>query len=85
MRRRDLRLFETGTLQWRYSEHPARDMTTDTTQPATATSMSAEEAQARQAAYAARRRRWAEEVGRPYDPDPDVRPPPGELDAEPDE
>ena len=47
--------------------------------------MSLEEAQARQATYAARRRQWAEEVGRPYEPDPDVRPPPGELDAEPDE
>ena len=38
-----------------------------------------------QDAYAARRRAWAEAVGRPYASDPDLRPPPGELDAEADE
>ncbi len=38
-----------------------------------------------QAAYAASRRDWAERVGRPYQDDPDRRPPPGALDAEPDE
>jgi hypothetical protein len=44
------------------------------------------EAARRQALYAASRRAWAEEVGRPYDDDePDHRPPPGELDAEADE
>ncbi len=38
-----------------------------------------------QATYAASRREWAERVGRPYQDDPDRRPPPGALDAEPDE
>jgi hypothetical protein len=38
-----------------------------------------------QAAYAAARRAWAEQVGRPYQEDPDRRPPPGELDAASDE
>lgn len=38
-----------------------------------------------QKAYAAKRRVWAEVVGRPYGNEPDLRPPPGELDAEPDE
>jgi hypothetical protein len=38
-----------------------------------------------QAAYAASRRDWAERVGRPYQDDPDRRPPPGELDAMADE
>ena len=43
--------------------------------------------------YASRRRRWALVVGRPYPQDRpdlepgdhDLRPPPGEIDAEPDE
>ena len=48
-------------------------------------SMTIEEANRRQAAYAASRRDWAERVGRPYDEEPDPRPPPGELDAEADE
>jgi hypothetical protein len=38
-----------------------------------------------QEAYAASRRDWAKAVGRPYAPDEDPRPPPGELDAGPDE
>jgi len=38
-----------------------------------------------QKAYAAKRRAWAKAVGRPYEPDSDPRPPPGELDAGPDE
>jgi hypothetical protein len=38
-----------------------------------------------QAAYAAARRAWAEQVGRPYQEDPDRRPPPGDLDAASDE
>ncbi len=45
--------------------------------------MSQTDADDRQAAYAAKRRAWAETVGRPYAGDP--RPPPGEVDAEPDE
>jgi len=44
-----------------------------------------EQARRRQKAYARKRRAWAEAVGRPYLPEPDVRPPPGELDAEADE
>ena len=47
--------------------------------------MTIEEADRRQAAYAASRRDWAERVGRPYDEEPDPRPPPGELDAEAEE
>jgi hypothetical protein len=47
--------------------------------------MTAAEAERRQAAYAASRRAWAEAVGRPYQDDPDLRPPPGELDGEADE
>ena len=47
--------------------------------------MTAAEAEARQAAYAASRRAWANAVGRPYEDDPDPRPPPGEVDAAPDE
>jgi len=39
----------------------------------------------RQEAYAAKRRAWAEAVGRPYTRENDPRPPPGELDAGPDE
>jgi hypothetical protein len=42
-------------------------------------------AQQRQAQYAARRRDWAERVGRPYHADADQRPPPGELDVADDE
>ena len=38
-----------------------------------------------QKAYAAKRRAWARAVGRPYERDKDPRPPPGELDAGPDE
>jgi hypothetical protein len=38
-----------------------------------------------QRAYAAHRRAWADAVGRPYKGDEDPRPPPGELDAGPDE
>jgi hypothetical protein len=47
--------------------------------------MSLKEAERRQRAYAAHRRAWAEAVGRPYTRDEDPRPPPGELDAGPDE
>ena len=47
--------------------------------------LSPREAERRQRAYAAHRRAWAEAVGRPYLGDDDSRPPPGELDAEPDE
>ena len=43
------------------------------------------EADRRQRAYADHRRAWAEAVGRPYKGDEDPRPPPGELDAGPDE
>jgi hypothetical protein len=43
--------------------------------------MTVAEAKRRQTAYAASRRAWAEAVGRPYDNAPDLRPPPGELDA----
>jgi len=43
------------------------------------------EAERRQAAYAASRREWAERIGRPYEDEPDVRPPPGELDVDADE
>jgi hypothetical protein len=43
------------------------------------------QAKRRQQAYAASRRAWAEAVGRPYGDESDPRPPPGELDAEPDE
>jgi hypothetical protein len=38
-----------------------------------------------QKAYEASRKKWAKAVGRPYDGDADHRPPPGEVDAEPDE
>ena len=44
-----------------------------------------DEAARRQSAYAAQRRAWAEAVGRPYKGDEDLRPPPGEVDAGPDE
>jgi hypothetical protein len=47
--------------------------------------LSRTEAERRQRAYAAHRRAWAEAVGRPYKGDEDPRPPPGELDAGPDE
>ncbi len=48
--------------------------------------LSAKEALKRQRAYAAKRRAWAKEVGRPYTrADRDPRPPPGELDVGPDE
>ena len=43
------------------------------------------EAERRQAAYAASRRAWAEAVGRPYEDESDLRPPPGEVDAAADE
>jgi hypothetical protein len=49
------------------------------------TSMTPSEAERRQAAYAASRRAWAEAVGRPYEEKPDLRPPPGEVDAAADE
>jgi len=44
-----------------------------------------EQARRLQKAYAKKRRLWAEAVGRPYVGKPDLRPPPGELDAEADE
>jgi hypothetical protein len=47
--------------------------------------LSPDEAERRQRAYAAQRRVWAEAVGRPYRRREDPRPPPGELDAGPDE
>jgi hypothetical protein len=47
--------------------------------------MTPAEAERRQAAYAASRRAWAEAVGRPYEDKPDLRPPPGEVDAAADE
>ena len=47
--------------------------------------MTPAEAERRQAAYAASRRAWAEAVGRPYEDEPDLRPPPGEVDAAADE
>ena len=47
--------------------------------------MPPEEARRRQKAYAAHRRAWAEAVGRPYKNDEDPRPPPGEVDAGPEE
>jgi hypothetical protein len=53
--------------------------------PQNHTPLSPAEAEARQAAYAAQRRAWAASVGRPYEDEPDPRPPPGELDAAPDE
>jgi hypothetical protein len=45
----------------------------------------AERSQRLQKAYQASRKKWAKAVGRPYDGDADHRPPPGELDVEPDE
>ncbi len=51
--------------------------------PAIATGMAL--AEKRQRTYAASRRAWAKAVGRPYTRDNDPRPPPGELDAGPDE
>ena len=47
--------------------------------------MSPELAAKRQKAYVAKRRAWARLVGRPYERDKDPRPPPGELDADPEE
>ena len=47
--------------------------------------MTSKAARKLQEAYAAKRRAWAKAVGRPYKPDEDPRPPPGELDAGPDE
>jgi hypothetical protein len=47
--------------------------------------MSPAEARRRQQDYAAHRRVWAEAVGRPYAGDEDSRPPPGEVDAGPEE
>ncbi len=41
----------------------------------------AERARRLQSAYEDSRRLWAQAVGRPYDGDPDLRPPPGEVDA----
>ena len=43
------------------------------------------EAERRQRAYAAQRRAWADAVGRPYVGGDDLRPPPGEVDAGPEE
>ncbi len=47
--------------------------------------LTVDEAARRQRAYADSRRAWAEAVGRPYKGDEDLRPPPGEVDAGPDE
>ncbi|HEY5288948.1 MAG TPA: hypothetical protein VIJ59_02825 [Caulobacteraceae bacterium] len=47
--------------------------------------LSVKQAERRQKSYADHRRDWAEAVGRPYLGDEDPRPPPGELDAGPDE
>jgi hypothetical protein len=57
---------------------PAR---TEFLSPAAEGAMTELEAERRQMAYAASRREWAERVGRPYEVEPDPRPPPGELDA----
>jgi len=46
--------------------------------------MTAKKAQELQKAYAAKRKAWARAVGRSYPKHRDPRPPPGELDAEPD-
>jgi hypothetical protein len=45
--------------------------------------MTPKQAQERQKAYAAERRAWARAVGRPYPKRRDPRPPPGEIDGEP--
>jgi len=47
--------------------------------------MTPEAATKLQKAYVAKRRAWAKAVGRPYERDKDPRPPPGELDAGPEE
>ncbi len=47
--------------------------------------MTAEAAAKLQKAYAMKRRAWAKLAGRPYARDKDPRPPPGELDAGPEE
>ncbi len=60
-------------------------MSDKTTKAAPLQALSLRQAQRRQRAYAAKRRAWAEAVGRPYDRAEDPRPPPGELDAGPDE
>ncbi len=41
----------------------------------------AESSSRKQKAYARKRRAWAAAVGRPYEDERDLRPPPGELDA----
>lgn len=58
---------------------------TDCPEAGRASAESVEAAARRQAVYAARRRDWANQVGRPYQADIDPRPPPGELDAEAEE
>lgn len=62
---------------------------TDPAEPAPPPALDLKTAAALQAAYAERRRQWAAAVDRPYPGDEDgardLRPPPGELDAEPDE
>ncbi len=45
--------------------------------------MTPEKAEALQRAYAAKRRAWARAVGRPYGRKRDPRPPPGEIEAQP--
>ncbi len=46
--------------------------------------MSPQEAERLQKRYAATRRAWARAVGRPYDRKHDPRPPPGEIERDPD-
>jgi hypothetical protein len=55
------------------------------TSPAAKAALDLDAAQKLQRAYAAKRRAWAKAVGRPYQRDNDPRPPPGEVDAGPEE
>jgi hypothetical protein len=60
-------------------------LTQSSTPPRDATAPNLESAAKLQKAYAMKRRAWAKVLGRPYERDKDPRPPPGELDASPEE
>jgi hypothetical protein len=60
-------------------------LTQSTTSVRDTAAMTTETAAKLQKAYGAKRRAWAKLLGRPYERDKDPRPPPGELDASPEE
>jgi hypothetical protein len=90
LKQRIARAFSTpSTARVKLARGPANryidDLTQSTPSARDTVAISPDAAAKLQKAYVAKRRAWAKTVGRPYERDKDPRPPPGELDAGPEE